>query len=61
MVHYRGFISKRIFPLGKNLLVDRPMQEDPIVAEARDFPPVSCKFPRCLVAISLEPDIWSSR
>ncbi|KAH0445659.1 hypothetical protein KCU90_g241, partial [Aureobasidium melanogenum] len=39
MVHYRGFISKRIFPIGKNLLVDRPMQDDPIVAEARDFPP----------------------
>ena len=41
MVHYRGFISKRIFPVGKGLLVDRPMQDDPIVAEARDFPPVS--------------------
>ncbi|KAI5251418.1 hypothetical protein E4T42_04273 [Aureobasidium subglaciale] len=40
MVHYRGFISKRIFPIGKTLLVDRPSQEDPIVAEARDFPPL---------------------
>jgi hypothetical protein len=49
MVHYRGFISKRVFPIGKGLLVDRPMQDDPIVAEARDFPPVSydplfCRF-----------------
>lgn len=42
MVHYRGFISKRIFPIGKSLLVDRPPQDDPIVAEAREFPPVSC-------------------
>ncbi|KAI4727854.1 hypothetical protein E4T49_04352 [Aureobasidium sp. EXF-10728] len=40
MVHYRGFISKRIFPIGKSVLVDRPMQDDPIVAEARDFPPL---------------------
>ncbi|KAI4844621.1 hypothetical protein E4T44_06088, partial [Aureobasidium sp. EXF-8845] len=40
MVHYRGFISKRVFPIGKGLLVDRPMQDDPIVAEARDFPPL---------------------
>lgn len=46
MVHYRGFISKRIFPIAKNLLVDRPMQDDPIVAEARDFPPVSCRISR---------------
>jgi hypothetical protein len=50
MVHYRGFISKRIFPIGKGLLVDRPMQDDPIVSEARDFPPVSCEPPFCLFA-----------
>jgi hypothetical protein len=41
MVHYRGFISKRVFPIGKTLLIDRQDQEDLIVAEARDFPPVS--------------------
>jgi hypothetical protein len=53
MVHYRGFISKRMFPIGKGLLVDRPMQDDPIVAEARDFPPVSYKAPFCLVPFFL--------
>lgn len=41
MVHYRGFISKRIFPLAKDIMFDRLLQEDPIVAEAREFPPVS--------------------
>jgi hypothetical protein len=53
MVHYRGFISKRVFPLTRSLHVDRPTQDDPIVAEARDFPPVSYRLPFCLVPLTL--------
>lgn len=42
MVHYRGFVAKRIMPLGKHFYLDHgPGYEDPIVAEARSFPPVS--------------------
>lgn len=41
MVHYKGFIAKRIMPLGKHFCLDTGSgREDPIVAEARNFPPV---------------------
>ncbi|KAL1302235.1 hypothetical protein AAFC00_002660 [Neodothiora populina] len=41
MVHYRGFIAKRIMPLGKHFYLDHGAgQEDPIVLEARTFLPL---------------------
>lgn len=46
MVHYRGFIAKRIMPLGKHFYLDHGTgHEDPIVAEARTFPPVRTAVP----------------
>ena len=48
MVHYRGFIAKRIMPLGKHFYLDYGAgHEDPIVAEARTFPPVRLSY--CLL------------
>lgn len=42
MVHYRGFVAKRIMPMGKQFYLDYGRgYEDPIVAEAMTFPPVS--------------------
>lgn len=41
LVHYKGFIAKRIMPLGKYFYLETSSgREDPIVAEARNFPPV---------------------
>ncbi|GAB7355231.1 hypothetical protein MBLNU459_g5782t2 [Dothideomycetes sp. NU459] len=50
MVHYKGFIAKRIMPLGKHFHLDTGAgREDPIVAEARNFPPLH----HAICAISL--------
>ena len=48
MVHYRGFVAKRLMPMGKHFYLDYGAgHEDPIVAEARSFPPVRTRFHFC--------------